>query len=286
MLSKTFFVRFKKTYIRLFSLILVLISISGTEVFALDPFGPPTTSLMEGQYEFGLSYSNSSMDLEMGSSKYTELNLVTSETISGKTDSFTLKDFEENKIYANLGYGIWDYCDIYIRLGIVNAEFGDSIWKTGEEFDNQSDISFCIGSRATFYEEGNLKIGRIIQLSWASLDGRLKAPHWTEDESSDIEIIEIQAAVGPTYTTENGVSYYGGPFLHFVTGDVTEKFNDTYTSTGQDYSAEYTWDLNEASNLGAFFGVQFDDGEYTSLNLEYILTADADLYSLSLSYRF
>lgn len=285
MLSGTILLRFIKTHFRLFSLILVLISISGTEVYALDPFGPPTTGLMEGQYEFGLSYSNSSMDLELDSGKYTEWNHTLSTVETGEAQSFTLKDFEANKIYANLGYGIWDYCDIYLRLGIVNAEFGDSIWETNEEFDNQSDITFCIGSRATFYEEDNLKIGRIFQLSWASLDGRLKAPQWTEDESSDIELLEIQAAVGPTYTTENGISYYGGPFFHLVTGDIEENYNDV-NGSGHDISAKYTWDIGESSNFGGYIGVQLDDGEYTFCNFEYQFTPDADLYCLSLIYRF
>ena len=285
MLSGTIFLKFIKTYFRLLSLTFVVICISGSEVFALDPLGPPTTGLMEGQYEFGIDYSNSTMDLELDGGKYTEWNHTLSSGTSGEAESFTLKDFEANKIYVNFGYGIWDYCDMFLRLGMINAEFGDSIWEAGEEFDNQSDITFCIGSRATFYEEGNLKIGRIIQLSWANLDGRLKSPQWTEDESSDIEIIEIQAAVGPTYTTDNGISFYGGPFLHFIGGDLTEKFNDVNLD-GDDITAKYTWDIGESSNFGGYFGVQLDDGEYTFLNIEYQCTSGADLYSLSLIYRF
>jgi len=282
----TIFLEFiNKKYFRLLSFTLIVIILSGSEAFALDPMGPPTTGLMEGQYEFGIDYSNSTMDLKLEGGKYTEWNHTTSVTESGEAESFTLKDFEMNKIYTHLGYGIWDYCDMFLRLGIVNAEFGDSIWEAGEKFDNQSDITFCIGSRATFYEEGNLKIGRIIQLSWANLAGRLKSPQWTEDESSDIELIEIQAAIGPTYTTENGISFYGGPFFHFVSGDIEEKYNDI-NEYGEDITAKYTWDINATSNFGGYIGVQLDDGEYTFLNIEYQCTSGADLYSLNLIYRF
>lgn len=280
------FLEFKNnTYIWRLGLALVAISLSCSGAFALDPMGPPTTDLMGGQFELGIDYSNSTMDLELTNGKYSQWNITTGEPESGGAESFTLNDFKTNKIYANLGYGIWDYCDVFLRLGVVNAEFGDSIWEAGEEFDHQTDLTFCIGSRATFYEDGDLKIGRLIQLSWVNLNGVLKAPQWTEDESSDIKFIEIQAAIGPTYTLENGISIYGGPFLHFITGDIKEKFNDT-NEFGEDISAKYSWDISESSNFGGYIGAQMAFDDYTFFNIEYQLTSGADLFGLSLIYRF
>jgi hypothetical protein len=273
------------TFIWRLGIALIITCLSCSGAFALDPMGPPTTGLMEGQFELGIDYSNSTMDLELTNGKYSEWNHITSELDTGEAESFTLNDFETNKIYANLGYGIWEYCDVFLRLGLVNAEFGDSIWEAGEEFDHQTDFTFCIGSRATFYEDGNLQLGRMIQLSWANLDGVLKAPQWTEDESSDIEVFEFQAAVGPTITLENGTLIYGGPFIHFVDGDIKEKFNDV-NYKGEDISAKYTWDIEESSIFGGYIGAQMTFGEYTFFNVEYQYTSGADLFGLSLIYRF
>jgi hypothetical protein len=282
----TILLEFKdNTFIWRLGIALVVITLSCPGAFALDPMGPPATGLIEGQFDLGIDYSNSTMDLELTHGKYTEWNHATSESESGEAQSFTLNDFKTNKIYANIGYGILEYCDVFLRLGVVNAEFGDSIWEAGEEFDHQTDLTFCIGSRATFYEDGDLKIGRLIQLSWASLDGVLKAPQWTEDESSDIELIEIQAAIGPTYTLENGISIYGGPFFHFVDGDIKEKFNDI-NEDEEEISAKYSWDIEESSTFGGYIGAQITFDEYNFLNIEYQYTSGADLFGLSLIYRF
>jgi hypothetical protein len=283
---ETNFIEFKNSkYIRRLAFTLVVISLSCSGALALDPMGPPTTGLVEGQFELGIDYSSSTMDLELTGGKYSEWNHATSEQESGEAESFTLNDFETNKIYTTLGYGIWEYCDVYLRLGLVNAEFGDSIWEAGEEFDHQTDFTFCIGSRATFYEDGDFKLGRMIQLSWANLDGVLKAPQWTEDESSEIELIELQASVGPTFTLPNGTLIYGGPFLHFVGGDIEEKFNDI-NSEGDDITANYTWDIEESSVFGGYIGAQITFDEYSFFNIEYQFTSGADLLGLSFIYRF
>lgn len=282
----TSFLEFKKNkYIWRLGLTFVVISLSCSGAFALDPMGPSTTGLIQGQFELGIDYSSSTMDLELTNGKYSEWNHTTGMPESGEAESFTLNDFETNKIYANLGYGIWEYCDVFLRLGLVNAEFGDSIWEAGEEFDHQTDLTFCIGSRATFYEDGDFKLGRMIQLSWANLDGALKAPQWTEDESSDIELIEIQAAIGPTFTLPNGTLIYGGPFFHFVGGDIEEKFNDI-NYKDEDITAKYTWDIEESSVFGGYIGAQVTFDEYTFFNIEYQYTSGADLLGLSLIYRF
>ena len=269
-----------KKYIRLVTTMLLLISLADSGAFALDPMGPTTSGLRYGESEIGIDYINSTMDVELNHGRYS--NYPSAEKPSaGEAVSFDLKDFETSRIYATFGYGILEDCDVYLRLGGVKTEFGDSIWEDSEEFDSNTNYSFCLGSRATFYEVGELKIGRLIQISFASLDGDLKAPHWSQADDVDIDLMEIQIAVGPTYTAPNGTSIYGGPFLHFVDGEIEDKF-----TLGPGVNPEFTWDIDESSKFGGYLGTQLYISENSFLNIEYQRTGGADAFGLSFLCRF
>jgi len=264
-------------YIRLVALALLVAVLAGSNAFALDPMGPTTAGLRQAESEIGINYTHSTMDIKLTDGKWIE-----SFNGAGEAVSFELKDFEMNKVYADFGYGIWEGCELFLRLGGVNTEFGDSIWEAGEEFDSNTNFTFCIGSRATFYEIGDLKIGRLIQFSWANMDGDLKAPQWTQADSVDIDLLEVQIAIGPTYTSPNGTSIYGGPFFHFVDGDLEDKFTDDATGI----TSKYSWDIDETSTFGGYLGAQMHIAENTFLNLEYQYTSGADAFGLSYICRF
>ena len=268
--------------IRLIALALSVACLTGSNAFALDPMGPTTAGLRQGESEIGIDYINSTMDLELSQGKYIQLQNGTFDE-AGEAVSFELKDFETSKIYATFGYGIWEGCELYLRLGGVNTEFGDSIWEAGEKFDSNTNYSFCLGSRATFYEIGDLDIGRLIQLSWNNIDGDLKVPlpEYPQPDSVDIELMEVHFAIGATYTAPNGTSIYGGPFVHYVTGDLEDEFTDTSGLT-----SNYTWDIGETSTFGGYFGTQLYIAENTFMNIEYQRTGGADAFGLSFLCRF
>ena len=270
-------------YIRLLSIVLIVAGLVSSDAFALDPMGPATTDLREGEFNIGVDYSKSTMDIELNHGRYTEwLNGAFHE--AGEAQTFEVKDFEMNKIYANLGFGILDNCELFVRLGGVNTEFGDSIWEAGEEFDSQTNFSFCIGSRATFYEDGYLTIGRLIQISWANMDGDLKSPHWVEADPIDLDLMEILISVGPTYSLDDGFWIYGGPFLHIVDGDITDTFSET-DEKGL-LSSKYSWDIDETSKFGGYIGAQWEIAERTFFNIEYQYTSGANSVGLSLNCRY
>jgi hypothetical protein len=281
MRQKTFVIKYVKTgYLRLAAFVLLTVSLAGPNAFALDPMGPTTASLNQGQTEIGIDYIKSTMDVELTQGKWIESFNGTFNG-AGEAVSFDLKDFETSKIYANFGYGIWDNCELYLRLGGVNTEFGDSIWEAGEKFDGDTSFSFCLGSRATFYESGDLKIGRLIQLSYTSMEGDLTAAQWPQPDAVDIDLLEIQIAVGPTFTAPNGSSFYCGPFFHYVDGDL----EDTYTEASG-ITSKYSWDIDETAMFGGYLGAQLNIAENTFLNLEYQRTSGADAFGLSFLCRF
>lgn len=269
------------SYLRRAGLVFVLICLMGSGAFALDPMGPPTASLRLDELMIGIDYTSSSMDLNLNSGQWSEY-YNGSLYDAGEAVSFELQDFEMNKIYANLGYGLFDNCDIYLRLGTVSTEFGDSIWEAGEKYESNTNFSFCIGSKATFYEADNFKLGRLIQISWANMDGDLKAPDWAEADSVELDLMEIQIAVGPTFTSPSGgVSIYGGPFFHYVDGDIEDKFT---LASGID--SEYSWDIDETSTFGGYIGTQLYFSENSYINIEYQHTSGAKAIGVSYTLEF
>ncbi len=268
----------------LLGFVFMIVGLGGSVAPALDPMGPPASGLKRGQFKIGLDSSYSEMDLELR-------NGVWAESIdgvffdSGDATNFTLKDFEISRDYANFGYGLIDQLEVFLRLGGTNGNFGDSLWEDGEEFDSSSDLAVGGGIKATFLKVGGFKLGGLFQASWAAFDGQLYAPHWAAADFVEIDIAEVQIAVGPSYTWADRISIYGGPFFHFVGGDLYDTFSEVDTGGGL-LTSEYVWQIDEDSVFGAYFGFQLYLIGGCSFNVEYQHTAAADALGASLMWRF
>ena len=223
------------------------------------------------------------MDLKLGAGRWIEY-LDGAFNDAGNAVSFTLKDFQSSRIYANLGYGITDNLDVFVRLGGTDAQFGDSIWQDHEEFDSGAQMAIGGGVRVTFYEEGNLKLGALLQAGWAEYDGQLKAPHWTSGDSVEMDITEIQVAVGATCRLTDQLSIYGGPFFHFVDGDLDDRFSE-WIDEGL-LTSHYSWSVQEDSILGAYIGAQVDLADNCCVNVECQFTSAAEAVAVGLLWKF
>lgn len=269
--------------IRSIWLLSFVLMVGGSAAFALDPMGPPTADLRQGQLKEGIEYSYGTMDLKLDDGTWIEhLDGVFYD--AGNANSLTLKNFKTNKAYFNLGYGIIDGLDAFLRLGGTTATFGDSIWEDAEKFDSHADFTVGCGIKATFYEDDKLKLGGLFQASWAEFDGRLSAAHWAAADLVEMSITEIQVAVGPTYELADHISIYGGPFFHFVVGDLDDEFNEV--SGGGLLTSKYSWDFDESLNFGGYIGAKVDIDENLSFNIEYQQTESADALSAGLIWRF
>jgi hypothetical protein len=264
--------------------LLVFVAMVGSSAaFALDPMGPPMASLRQGQFKESVEYSQGTTDLKLNEGKWIEY-LDGAFYDSGKATSLTLKNFKTNKVYFNLGYGITDDLDAFLRLGVTTATFGDSIWEDAEKFDSHTEFAIGCGIKATFYEDDNLKLGGLFQASWAEFDGKLNAAHWAAADFVEMSIMEIQVAVGPTYKLTDRISIYGGPFLHFIVGDLDDEFSEV---SGESLlTSKYSWDVDETSIFGGYIGAQVEIAENSSFGIEYQHTAAADALVVSLLWRF
>jgi hypothetical protein len=260
-----------------------VVMMSCSTAFALDPMGPPVADLRQGQLKNGIEYSRSSMDIKLLEGDWIEyFNGAFND--SGQATPFTLKDFEMNQVYFNLGYGFTDNLEAFLRLGSTTAEFGDSIWQDTEEFDGDADFNIGGGFKATFYADDKLKIGGLLQASWAEFDGELYASHWSTPDIVEISMAQVQMAVGTTYELNDNVSIYGGPFWHFIFGDLDVEVNEAIG--GDILNSNFSWDIDDSSTFGAFIGTRIEINENISFNIEYQHTSDSDALVAGFLWRF
>lgn len=265
---------------------LIIIGSFGSLALALDPMGPPVAGLEEGQFRAGVDFSYSEMDLELKSGPWVEyFDGVLSAT--GETESFSLKEFEASKAYVSFGYGFADIAEGFLRVGGTKGSFGDSIEGSSEEFDSGNELAVGLGLKATFFEAGGLKLGGLIQGSWSEYHGKLDSPNWTWPDFVEIDMAEVQIALGANYTWEERFSVYGGPFFHFITGDLDDTVGELVPDDfGELVNFERSWDINEDSVFGGYVGAQLEVAEGCSFNVEYQRTAAADAFGASVMWRF
>jgi hypothetical protein len=247
--------------------------------------GPPVAGLKQGQFKTGVEFSYSEMDLETTDGTFVEL-LDGLFFDAGQATSFTIKDFEIAKTYLNLGYGFADMFEGFLRVGGTKGSFGDSIWEDAEEFDSGNELAVGAGIKVTFLEQDGLKLGGLFQGSASEYHGKMESPNWTGPDFVEIDMTEVQLAVGASYTWAERFSIYGGPFMHFVGGELDNEVGASITETGELLNSQYVWDLDEDSVFGGYVGAQLEVAEGCSVNVEYQKTAAADAFAASILWRF
>ena len=267
-----------------------LISVYAASSMAVAPIGPPRAQLGEGEKGIGISFSHQSMDLS-ADGDYTETQTAPGVTRFAADLDSKIQDLVSNPVFASLHYGINQDWDVFVRIGVANAEDDIEIegnnsvpatrfMQAGDEVSLSSGHEFAwgVGSRATFYEDDNISWGGSFQMTW--LNPKSSSDTVTESFAGstanidlDLEYWEIVLAGGPTI---NFGDYwiYGGPFLHFVRGDLD--IDGTWTNTGlPNHPLSGSFDVEEESYIGGQIGAQWNAREDLCFNAEAVFTADA-----------
>jgi len=273
------------TKIRLLGFVLMLSGLCSTNAFALDFMGPPTAEIGKGAFRAGIDFTYSDMDLEL--IEGTGTTFFEGEIV-GPYDlaSVTISGFKVSTLYACIGYGVFENCEAFLRIGAANATFGDSLWGEGEDFDSDIDFAASAGIKMNFYKEFNWKIGGLIQINRLELDGKLDSSSWTipQPHVVDVSTSEMQIAIGATYMYSRRLSIYGGPFAHFITGD----FDYDFIRSDEDSfsTSEVSWDINEGPTFGGYIGAQYDLSDNISASIEYQNSSNVNVFGLSLQMKY
>jgi hypothetical protein len=261
----------------LLCLVVIVVNSGGSTAFALDPMGPPLSVVFEGQFRAGADLTFGKMDIELSNGKWVE-SAAGVVTDAGDAINFTLKDFETTKLYGTIGYGIAENWEAFVRIGAAKAEFGDSIWRAGEDFDSGIDLAVGGGIKAMFFEipELDLQIGGLVQVNWSSFDGKLGATSWSAPDFVEVSLAEAQIAVGATYTWTDSISVYGGPFIHYIRGDVEDIFANSV----------YSWDIDEGPIFGGYLGGLVEIADNCLFHVEYQYSSNANALAAGLAVSY
>jgi len=235
-------------------LMAIMVLCAAGQAFALSPLGPPRAGLKKGQQSLGFLFARSEMDLD----------------VSGYGLSEELSDTESTLYLMKAGHGLSDDCEIYSLLGFADI--------SSEDFNGSSELAWGFGAKFTVAENDSVTWGGLFQMVSLSSEGSVSddVPGYGW-QTMDIEaqIFDIQIAFGPTFDQE-GFSLYGGPFLHFVDGDIEASA----------LGVTIDLDIEQKSEFGGYVGAQFDLAESSSLFIEYQMTGDAKAISGGLEWRF
>jgi len=272
----------------LLAVITIMLHFCCSVTLALDPIGSPAGTLKRGQFGIGADYSFSKMDFKAkGRSILTIYNLTSGDIIGTQSQEqhLSLDGIKVHKAYANLGYGITDSLEAFLRLGAANAE-----WKG----DGDTHFSFGFRTGLTFYQKDALQLSALAQYSWAESDfdslplttvvGGISYPMLM---SGRLNMQELQIALGPTYELTKGISLYGGAFFHFIDGKLNLRSRPFTTGIpGIGCYLDSSYDIDQVSELGAYIGAKIDTTKNISYSIEYQHTASADAIAMRLLWRF
>ena len=138
-------------------------------------------------------------------------------------------------------------------------------------------LIFGVGTKVTLQEDDTLTWGGLVQIQWAQLDGDASGSGWSGD--LELNTMQLQIAVGPSYDIYENCCIYGGPFWYYLEGE--KKYDEKVGAPG-DWE-EY--DMSNCSDFGGFLGVQVDLNSDTVLNLEVQMTEDDEVMALSIGWR-
>jgi len=242
---------------------------------ALPTMGPPKAMIGMDQWVVGLNYSRSNMDLESWGDQRNAPDV--GPTLDDYT-RFEIDGLESNMVLGQLGYGVHDNWDAFVHIGASDA--ADEIKEdpstgTGSTYtglDGSLGIAWGFGTRVTFWEDEGVTWGGLFQTTWSDPDEsdvKLKGDS-TFSGDADLDFWEVQVALGPTVEMD-GVSIYGGPFLHFVGGDLDIDGRSTADATNVTISQ----DLREESHIGGYVGAQWFVNDSTCAHVELQFTGDA-----------
>ncbi len=276
------------------ALAFIVVGVCGSVAIAMPPMGPPRATLQEGQSSFGLEFSHSEMDLEaFGTLKVLDQGAPSWEPYYRK---YKIESLKSNMFLGRLGAGLWENWDIFVRFGITDAQdeitevlANDALGDQYKDFDGSSGFALGLGTRATFYQEGNTTWGGLLQITWSNPDGSSITDANDTYFSGDAEINywEVQIAIGPTVEFNN-CRFYGGPFLHFINGDldINGKTKDPTTGFVTDRFKNSSFDIKEESQFGGYAGAQWYLGENSSLFTEFQFTNDAWGIGVGTAWKF
>ena len=277
--------------------VVMVVSLFSSVALALPPMGPPKAMVGQDQWTLGLGFSHGEMDLEAHGEGREDQGFG---FVAAELDKHQIESLTTNMVLGSLGFGVSDSWDVFVSVGGADAkdditeELASGSVSDRNEYtglDSSFEICYGLGTRMTFWEDGDVTWGALAQIIWQNPDGSVDlrkddgfTPPFTLTGDAELDFWELQIAAGPTWEGDN-FRVYGGPFLHVVDGDIDIE------TTGVDpllatWQIESSGEITEVSQFGGYAGAQWDVNENTAANIEIQFTGDAWAVGLGAIWRF
>lgn len=226
-------------------IIITVVVLFASPVWALTYMGPPTSDVKQGDLLLGFDYSDSETDID----------------VSGYGLNGTFEDVESDLYMGKVGIGLFNGFEIFGRFG--SSEIED----LGNEF------AWGLGTKATLGRKDALSWGALFQLT--ALTAKDTENLFGFLLNGEMNVYEFQVALGPRYDID-WLYVYGGPFFHFIEGDIDLEILG--------YTASF--DIEQESEFGGYIGLGWQIAEKSSLSVEYQSTGNAETIGVGLIHRF
>ena len=209
----------------------VWLTVCGPVARAGAPMGPAMATLEKGQWWFGLEYAHENINLEADGSCVESVMGGGSESYP---QSFKIDDLESNMFFGRLTYGLCDTWDVFVRVGVADAQDNlkvngpgilSGVARDGIGFDGSYGFAWGIGTRATFWRSGPWSVSGLAQVTWLDPDDSRfqltvpEAPNQAVAGDGKLDYLQTQFNLAAIYQ-KDGWGLWAGPFLQLVDGDL------------------------------------------------------------------
>jgi hypothetical protein len=269
--------------ISVLAVVSLVIGVCSSAGLAGGPMGPPRAIVGHDRWVVDFEYAHTEIDLKTCGKCQEAYEIDGWVPLPASYREFKIKDLKSNLFFGSLGYGVSENLDVFVRLGAADAKddigsirFPEDCPQCAEEYSFSGSHGFAwgVGTRATFCQAGNLSWGGLFQISWIDPDQSDLSWQNPADPGErvtgkmDLDWRQVQVAVGPTWQIRDSLCVYGGPFWHFVRGDLDVK--STWILGGAEAGRLVcSHDVTEQSEFGGYFGALWNMTKRASVYAEY-----------------
>jgi len=258
------------------AVVVAVVGVFCSAALAGAPLGPPRSLVEHGQWAINFEYAHEEMDLWTygKTSEVAVVGGVLGTWVYGHS-VMEVTDLRLNAFFGSLEYGLCDRWEVFLRLGIADAQ--DDIRQTnttaaGDEdtevletygFDGDYGFAWGAGTKMTICQHGDWTFGGVIQVTWLNPDESDLTWSWTNPEDStdtdaflgegDLDLRQIQAGIGATLDLDSWF-LYGGICWFFMRGELDFE-GSYYDGDLEYYRVEATHDVDEQSEFGFWAGL-------------------------------
>lgn len=223
-------------------LLVVVIAVVGvlcSTALAGAPLGPPRSLVKHGEWAVNLEYGREEMDLKTYG-KMKEAYIYEGEIVEEYCEYTVMQitNLELNAFFGSLEYGLCDRWEVFLRLGIADAQDDITPMACASEeyeeefnFDGDYGLAWGGGTKMTICQYGDWTFGGVLQVTWLYPDESDVEWVYPPDPNerfagkAELELRQIQAGIGATLDLDNWF-VYGGICWFFMRGDMD--FNGSF----------------------------------------------------------